>query len=126
MMLLNKSWATSDVRQDANQGWPPRYSRRKANKPTLEKNLRAQAVQHEQRKLHYRIIFNSLTQSVLQVQTQTSAQLCAHHNHNHVQALLAQGQGPRNASSLHHSFLFIPAISTADGSTQSQAKTTHR
>lgn len=65
-------------------------------------------------KLHYRIASNSLTQFALQTQTQTqtSAQLCAHHIHIHVQALLAQAQGPRNASSLHHSFLFIPTISS--------------
>ena len=89
------------------------------------KNLRAQTqtLQREQLKLHYRIIFNSLTQSVLQVQTQTSAQLCAHHNHIRVQALPAQVQGPRNASSLHHSFLFIPAISMHHSIT---SETTHR
>ena len=72
-------------------------------------------------KLHYRIASNSLTQSALQTQTQTSAQLCAHHIHIRVQAPLAQVQGPRNASSLHHSFLFIPTISTHHSITR-QAK----
>lgn len=122
MMLLNKKLGNERrparckaKAREGNQGRPPE------SQPTSQTWNKTSG----QLKLHYRIVSNSLTQSALQMQTQTqtSAQLCALHNHIRVQALLAQVQGPRNATSLHHSFLFIPAISTHHSIT---SETTHQ